>query len=138
MPFTFDAPNAGAQGLPGAAVSGNQVTGHYGITFTDQLGVTYTSPKDAFPIVSPTTGQALSALEFQTRMNMLFNNHTRTVVVTRSSTFNSVMCYFYRIEFTGAGVGGAVQLLAPNIQYLSTTAVASTALKVTIPPYHLH
>ena len=107
IPFTFDSPNVGAQGLPGVAVSGNQVTGHYGITFTDQLGVTYTSPNDAFSIVSPTTGQALSALEFQTRMNMLFNNQTRTVVVKRSSTFNSVMCYFYSIEFTGKNVGGA-------------------------------
>ena len=132
-PFSFDAPNVGAQGLPGIAVSGNQITGHYGISFTDQLGVTYTSPNDAFSIVSPTTGQALSALEFQTRMNQLFNNHTRTVVVTRSDAFNSVMCYFYRIEFTGTGVGGAVQLLAPNTKYLSTTAIASTALKVGVP-----
>jgi len=132
-PFASDPTNIGAQGSAGTAITGNQVQGHFGLVFTDQTGTTFTSAPDAFPILSPTTGHALSAAEMQARLNLFFNNMTNVVRVNRSTTFNNVMCYFYRIEYIGKNVGGAVMLLQPNTKYLSTTAVANTALQVGVP-----
>jgi hypothetical protein len=109
---------------PGTAVLGNQVAGYYGLSITDQLGKVYTSTPRYFPVVSPVTGQALSAREMQTLMNSLFDS-SATVQVNRSATVNEAMGYTYSVTFVG--MNGNMPQITVNTAALTATAATYSA-----------
>jgi hypothetical protein len=111
---------------PGTAVTGNEVVGAYGLTFTDKLGRTYTSDPYFFPIVGA-SGQALSVVDFQRKLDQFLGNSTLTNTnVTRSLVPNSALGFTYYITFQGQSVGGNVGPLIP----ITTNLIASA----TVPP----
>lgn len=114
---------------PGTAVIGNQVSGQFGMTIVDQFNVKYNTSQSFFPVVSPTTGQALSAAEFLGYLTTMFNGQS-IVTVTRSGSPNKVMGYTYSVTFVGSNVGGRMMLFQPDTTKLGATAIASTANKV--------
>jgi len=111
------------------AIEGNQVTGSFGLTFVDVNGTETSSESDAFPIVSPYTGTALNATEFEHILSTMFDGQD-LFDVTRSETPNAVMGYTYTIEFTGQSMGGDVNMFVVDTTNLDKTAVASDDLKV--------
>ena len=110
---------------PGTAVLGNQITGLYGLLFTDKLGNVFNSTSTAFPIVNNVTGQALSAADFQYLLITQLFDGLPIVHVNRSAEPNNVMGYKYTIEFIGANVGGKLSKFKPYMNHLTCTSVAN-------------
>jgi len=108
---------------PGVAVTGNQISGSFGFSFTDPLGNLYSSSPTEFSVVSPGTGMALSAEEFRSKLRtMLGNKRITSVKVTRSTTPNAVMGFTYTVEFQGKDLRGNVMSLQPITSSLTKSA----------------
>jgi len=118
-----------AVGDPGTAVEGNQVGGFYGLTFVDHNGTLVSSGSTAFPVVSPASGEALNASEFEQILYNMFDQRD-LFDVTRSATPNSVMGYTYTVEFTGRELGGNTNMFQPVTTSLTKTGSANAALGV--------
>jgi len=113
---------------PGVAVSGNQVGGSFGFSFTDPLGTTYTSSSTMFPVLSATTGLPLTADEFRTKLNtMLGSKRITSVKVTRSGSVNAVMGYTYTVEFQGKDLRGDDMALQPITTSLTKTSSTTSS-----------
>jgi len=110
-------------------IDGNQVSGTYGFSFTDQIGTNYSCSATFIPVASSMTGEAISAVEFQSYLS-LFLKDDAMVNVTRSDSPNDIMGYTYSVKFIGQVVGGDVMSLKPITNLLTHTAVASTTKKV--------
>jgi hypothetical protein len=121
--------NLYARDDPGTAVTGNEVVGAYGLTFTDRVGRTYTSDPYFFPVVGA-NGQALSIVDFQRKLDQFLGNSSLTNTnVTRSLVPNSVQGFTYYITFIGQHVGGNVGPLVPITNNLIATATSTVVSK---------
>ena len=118
-----------AIGDPGTAIEGNQVGGFYGLTFVDHNDTLVSSGSTAFPVVSPASGEALNASEFEQILYNMFDQRD-LFDVTRSATPNSVMGYTYTVEFTGRELGGDTNMFQPVTTSLTKTGTANSALGV--------
>jgi len=114
---------------PLTAVTGNQVSGYFGLVFRDQFNKLYNTTTNAFPVVSPTTGQAISAAEMQAYLVTMFGS-TGIVTVTRSSGPNSAMGYTYSVQFVGENVGGTVVNFKPLTNLLTSTSIAAPGKQI--------
>ena len=120
---------------PSTAVTGNQVTGTFGLSLVDTNGTTYTGiASDLY--VADSSGYALSASTLETYLNTdssWFSQRNAgydTVRVSRSAVPNSAMGYTYTVTFVKENVGGNVDAFSTVTTALTATATASSSLGV--------
>jgi hypothetical protein len=111
---------------PGTAVNGNQVSGSYGLSFTDSLGNDYVVSSDFMPVVDPLGTEAISATQYKNLLMSMLSN-LDIIDVSRSSEPNHVMGYTYTVTFTGQVVGGNVQSFVPNTAELTASASSTSS-----------
>ena len=117
-----------------SAVTGNQVTGTFGLSLVDTNGTTYTGIASNIP-VADSNGYALSATDLETYLNQDVswfsqrNDGYDTVSVSRTGP-NSAMGYTYTVTFEKENVGGNVDAFSTITTALTATATASSSLGV--------